>query len=84
VTVSGNRSLTVEENLNPVPGAATADDWKVHLPAGGPLAKLVTDAVKKDDHLSAAEPVLPTISERQPAVGALNQGALASWADEKP
>lgn len=32
-TISGDRALTIEENLNPVPGAATADDWTVHIPA---------------------------------------------------
>ncbi len=84
VTVSGDRALTIEENLNPVPGAATADDWKVHLPAEGPLAKLIKDASKKDDHLSADEPVVPTTSEGQQTVGALNEAALASWAKEKP
>jgi hypothetical protein len=84
VTVSGDRALTIEENLNPVPGAATADDWKVHFPAEGALAKLIRDAAKKDDHLSADEPVVSTIAEGQQTVGALNETALASWAKEKP
>lgn len=84
VTVSGDRALTIEENLNPVPGAATADAWKVHLPAEGPLAKLVRDAAKRDDHLSADEPVAPTTSKGDQTVGALNETALANWAEEKP
>jgi hypothetical protein len=84
VTVSGDRALTIEENLNAVPGAATADDWKVHFPAEGPLSKLIKDAAKKDDHLTADEPVVPTTSESQQTVGALNESALANWAEEKP
>jgi hypothetical protein len=83
-TVSGDRALTIEENPNPVPGAATADDWKVHLPADGSLAKIVKDVVKTDDHLSSDEPVVEVISEGRQTVGALNKAALARWAEEKP
>jgi hypothetical protein len=84
VTVSGDRALTIEENLNPVPGAATADDWTVHLPADGPLAKVVKDLAKTDDHLSSDEPVEKAVSEGREKVGALNEAALARWAEEKP
>ncbi len=83
-TVSGDRALTIEENLNPVPGAATADDWMVHLPAAGPIAKIVKNSVKADDHLSSDEATAPTGSEKQAAAGALNEAALASWAQERP
>src|SRR4051794_38112613 len=39
-TVSGGEALTMEENLNPVPGAASASDWTLHLPQVEPMAKL--------------------------------------------
>ena len=64
-TISGDGALTLAENLNPVPGAATADSWMVHLPAPGPLAKIVKDIAKTDDHLSSDEPVASAISEDQ-------------------
>jgi hypothetical protein len=83
VTVSGDRALAIEENLNPVPGAATADNWKMYLPAEGSLAKLVKDAVKDDDHLSADEPVVSTTSKAHQSDGVLNEEALANWAEEK-
>jgi hypothetical protein len=83
VTVSGDRALTVEENLNPVPGAATADEWIVHLPAAGSLARIVKDLAKTHDHLSSAEPQAQEVSEGTQKVGALNEAALARWAEEK-
>ncbi|WP_201247720.1 MULTISPECIES: hypothetical protein [Frankia] len=36
-TVSGAAALTLEENLNPVPGAAGADDFMIYLPSPAPL-----------------------------------------------
>ena len=58
-TVSGTAALTAEENLNPVPGAAGADDYTVHLPAPYPLAAVVADAVAGNPRLSDAPPPAP-------------------------
>lgn len=58
-TVSGTKALTLEENLNPVPGAATVDDWTLYVPQVEPMAKLVRTAVKGHAHLSADEPAAP-------------------------
>jgi hypothetical protein len=83
-TVSGDQALAVEENLGPVPGAATATDWMVHLPAVGALAKVVKNVSKTDGHLSSDEPVAPSTSAERQKAGALNETALARWAEEKP
>jgi hypothetical protein len=83
-TISGDRALTIKENLSPVPGAATADDWTVHLPAEGPLAKIIKNAATTDDHLSADEPTAPESAEGSQSVGTLDEAALARWAEEKP
>lgn len=45
-----------EENLNPVPGAATASAWMVYLPNPTGLASLIEEAVAVLEHLSAEPP----------------------------
>jgi hypothetical protein len=55
-TVSGDEAFTLEENLNPVPGAASADTWTVHLPAAEPLEAVVSSAASSSLHLSAEPP----------------------------
>jgi hypothetical protein len=52
-TVSGDRAFSVEENLNPVPGAAEEHDWTLHLPTPEPHAQTIADAVDGVMHLSA-------------------------------
>lgn len=52
-TVSGDKAFSVEENLNPVPGAAEAHDWTLHLPSPDPHAQTIADAVDGVMHLSA-------------------------------
>ena len=50
-------ALTLEENLNPVPGAAGASDWTLHVPQVEPMAKMVRDRRQGPvRHLSADEP----------------------------
>ncbi len=58
-TASGTEALTLEENVNPVPGAAGADDWTLYVPQGEPMGKLVRTTVKGHAHLSADEPATP-------------------------
>ncbi|MGH3873627.1 MAG: hypothetical protein ACRDSR_19310 [Pseudonocardiaceae bacterium] len=55
-TISGTTALTAEENLNAVPGAATASTYTIHLPAPDPLQAAVAAAVSGHDRLSDAEP----------------------------
>ena len=55
-TISGTASLSLEENLNPVPGAATSTTWKIHLPTPDPLASYIEEIVKRNPHLTTAEP----------------------------
>lgn len=83
-TVSGGPALTLEENLNPVPGAAGATDWTLHVPQVEPMAKLVRSTVKGQAHLSADEPVAPVEANGAAARtgSAVDLGALARWAKE--
>ncbi|MEU5903788.1 hypothetical protein ABZ780_05380 [Micromonospora sp. NPDC047467] len=58
-TVSGTPALRADENLNIIPGAATATTFTIYLPAAEPLAQVVTDAVARHPRLSAGEPPAP-------------------------
>jgi hypothetical protein len=57
-TVGGTDAFKAQadENLNPVPGAATAQDWVVHLPNPAGLASLIEGVVATSAHLSAGTP----------------------------
>lgn len=58
-TVSGTTALTLEENLNPVPGAAGADDFTIYLPSPAPLQEQVKAAADGHARLSDAAPPAP-------------------------
>lgn len=79
--VSGGAALTLEENLNPVPGGAGASDWTLYVPQVEPMAKLVRSAVKGHAHLSADEPADPA-QEAATASAGVDLDALAAWAGE--
>jgi hypothetical protein len=55
-TVSGDSALTLDENLNPVPGASSATTWTLYLPTPDPLAGLVRATAKQHARLSAEAP----------------------------
>lgn len=57
--VCGTAALTLEENLNPVPGAAGADDFTIHLPSPAPLQEQVKAAAKGHARLTDAVPPAP-------------------------
>jgi hypothetical protein len=57
MTVSGTRALSLDENLSPVPGAATAKGWVLHLPQCDPLSLEIQKAASASEHLSANEPL---------------------------
>ena len=81
VTVSGSTALTLEENLNPVPGGAAATDWRLHVPQVEPMAKLARTTVKGYQHLSADEPVELTGPSAKSAA-LVDLDALERWARE--
>jgi hypothetical protein len=80
-TPSGGSALSLQENLNPVPGSAGASDWTLHVPQVEPMAKLVRTTVKGHDHLSADEPTAP-VQEAAKASGGVDLDAVARWARE--
>jgi hypothetical protein len=74
--VSGTAAIDTQENLNVVPGAASADDWTLHLPAPELIATWVADAVAGSDHLSD-EPA-PAETSARTAVAASESGIDAA------
>jgi hypothetical protein len=55
-TVSGTAALRLEENLNPIAGAAGADDFTIYLPSPAPLQEQVKAAADGHTRLSDAAP----------------------------
>lgn len=55
-TVSGTAALSLEENLSPIPGAASATGFTVYLPVTDPLADLIRGTARRSPHLSAEPP----------------------------
>jgi hypothetical protein len=63
--LTADAALDVEENLNPVPGGASATDgWTLYLPPAGPLDSAVEVAVKNSPHLSADGPSASAPAEK--------------------
>jgi hypothetical protein len=63
--LTADAALDVEENLNPVPGGASATDgWTLYLPSAGPLDSAVQAAVKNSPHLSTDEPPVSVPAEK--------------------
>ena len=57
VVLTGDAALEVEENLNPVPGGASATTaWTLHIPAVGALDKVLAAAIQGSPHLSTKDP----------------------------
>ena len=75
-TASGTAALTAEENLNPVPGAASATTYTLHLPAPDPLAAVVAAAVAGHPRLSDAAPSAPEARGAGGAGPLIDLGAL--------
>lgn len=68
-TVAGTDAFKAEadENLNPVPGGATAQDWMIYLPNPAGLASLIGDVVATSDHLSVGPPPPPDAADVESA-----------------
>lgn len=55
---TADAALEVEENLNPIPGGASATSaWKIYLPDAGPLSPALNSTIKGAVHLSTAKPM---------------------------
>ena len=55
--VTADAALRVKENLNPVPGGASATDgWMLYVPLPGALDASVEAAAKRSSHLSVEPP----------------------------
>jgi hypothetical protein len=63
--LTADAALDLEENLNPVPGGASATDgWTLYLPSAGPLDSAVEAAVKKSTHLTTDAPPASAPAEK--------------------
>lgn len=58
-TISGTAALRTEENLNVIPGAASADSFTIYLPTPDVLATVVAEAAGGHPRLSAGTPPVP-------------------------
>lgn len=83
-TVSGANALNLDENLSPVPGGASATDWKVYVPASAPLDAEVTAAVAGSSHLSTDEPPGGVVKAGTETGGLIDLTALAQLLKEDP
>ena len=87
VVKTADAALTVEENLNPVPGGTSATgNWLLHIPPSGPLNASIAAAVKKSLHLSTKPPPssAPAIKASiAPSESPIDVGALLKM-KEKP
>lgn len=83
-TVSGDKAFSVEENLDPVPGAADAREWTLHLPTPEPIGASISALVSGVAHLSTEAPSTTDSSAKSASASAasavpstLNLQALA-------
>ena len=55
--VRGDAAFDVEENLNPVPGAASSPaDWRMYVPSPLQLRETVAEACAGQEHLTSGKP----------------------------
>ena len=65
--VTADAALSVQENLNPVPGGGRATNgWILYVPSVGALAVSIAAAVKKSSHLSADTPPASAPTAKSP------------------
>lgn len=70
--VTADAALGVEENLNPVPGGASATDgWTLYIPLPGALNASVEATAKRSSHLSVETPPnsAPTVKTKRVGAG---------------
>ena len=70
-TVAGVTAIQLDEELDPIPGAADATDFMIYLPSPTPLQKAIADAINGDEHLAdSAPPVTASETETGSAASA--------------
>jgi hypothetical protein len=78
--VRGDAAFDVEENLSPVPGAASSPaDWRMYVPSPAHLRDTVAEACAGQDHLTAGKPPAATeaaASASAPRTYAIDPAAL--------
>lgn len=68
--LTSDAAFEVEENLNPVPGGASATDgWIVYFPSVGPLDDAIKAAVKNSSHFSTDDPPASAPAQKSERVG---------------
>ena len=82
--VTADAALEVKENLNPVPGGASATNgWMLHLPLPGALDASVATAAKRSSHLSVEPPPTSAPASKKREGSAIDLDALrdeaAKW-----
>jgi hypothetical protein len=79
--LTADAALEVEENLNPVPGGASATDaWTLYLPSASPLNGAVEAAIKNSKHLKTEAPPATAPAEKSigPSRSLIDVNALRS------
>ena len=75
--VTADAALRVKENLNPVPGGASATDgWMLYVPLPGALDASVEAAAKRSSHLSVEPPPKSAPTKKREAGLAIDIDAL--------
>ena len=75
--VTADAALEVKENLNPVPGGASATDrWMLYLPLPGALDASVEAAAKRSSHLSVEPPPKSASAAKMREASAIDLDAL--------
>ncbi|MCV7051737.1 hypothetical protein H7H82_14230 [Mycobacterium heidelbergense] len=79
--IGGDEAFTIEENLAPVPGGASAPNtWALYIQPPGHLLGVVTGAVKDADHLKVGPPTGPGAKQQAAATTGvplrINESAL--------
>lgn len=76
-TVSGDSALTLDENLAPVPGGASAIEWTVHFPVPDHLRDAAMPIIDGEAHLSLGPPSVATKSAATQSGPVVDLGAVA-------
>ena len=76
-TVSGDGALALDENLDAVPGAGTAETWTMYLPTPAPVSSLVKKCAETHPRLSTESPPQDSKTDAsQAAQSGLDRSAL--------
>jgi hypothetical protein len=79
--LTGDAALDIEENLNPIPGGASATSgWKIYLQEPGPLSAALSAAINGSTHLCVGKPGASTrtVKIENPVNSLIDMDALRS------